>query len=52
MNKQKILTELQRAYVAIMMEVVGRGLVSTSFVDEEVKKEIAGLPVKSETNSK
>ena len=45
MNKQKILTELQRAYVAIMMEVVGRGLVSTSFVDEEVKKEIAGLPV-------
>jgi hypothetical protein len=44
-NKQKILTELQRAYVAIMMEVVGRGLVSTSFVDEEVQKEISGLPV-------
>lgn len=45
MNKQKILTELQRAYVATMMEVVGRALVSTSFVDEEVKKEVSGLPV-------
>jgi hypothetical protein len=44
-NKQKVLTELQRAYVATMMEVVGRGLVSTSFVDEEVRKEISGLPV-------
>lgn len=45
MNKQKILLELQRVYVAIMMEVVGRGLVSTSYIDEEVQKEISGLPV-------
>lgn len=45
MNKQKILLELQRVYVATMMEVVGRGLVSTSYVDEEVRKEVSGFPV-------
>ena len=45
MNKQKILLELQRAYVALMMDVIGRGLVSTSFVDEEVQREISGFPV-------
>lgn len=45
MNKQKILLELQRAYVALMMEVVGRGLVSTSYIDEEVQKEVSGFPV-------
>lgn len=44
-NKQKILLELQRVYVALMLEVVGRGLVSTSYIDEEVQKEISGLPV-------
>ena len=45
MNKQKILLELQRAYVALMMDVIGRGLVSTSFVDEEVRREVSGFPV-------
>jgi len=44
-NKQKILLALQRAYVALMMDVIGRGLVSTSFIDEEVRREVSGLPV-------
>lgn len=33
-----------RAYVALMMGVIGRGLVSLSQVDEEVRKEMAALP--------
>lgn len=45
MNKQKILLALQRAYVTLMMDVIGRGLVSTSFIDEEVHREFSGLPV-------
>ena len=45
MNKQKILLELQRTYVALMMDVIGRGLVSTSYVDEEVQKEVSSFPV-------
>lgn len=44
MNKQKILLELQRAYVATMMEVVGRGLVSASYVDEEIQREVSSFP--------
>ena len=45
MNKQKILLELQRTYVALMMDVIGRGLVSTSYVDEEVQREVSSFPV-------
>ena len=44
-NKQKILLELQRTYVALMMDVIGRGLVSTSYVDEEVQREVSSFPV-------
>lgn len=44
-NKQQALHEAQRAYVSLMMEVVGRGLVSTSYIDEEVQREIAQFPV-------
>jgi len=33
-----------RAYVALMMGVIGRGLVSLSQVDDEVRKELAALP--------
>lgn len=39
-----MLLTLQRAYVTLMMDVIGRGLVSTSFIDEEVHREISGFP--------
>ncbi len=35
---------LQQAYVKLMMDVIGRGLVMASQVDEEIKKEIAQFP--------
>lgn len=44
-NKQKLLLELQRVYVSIMMEVIGLGLVSTSEVDEDVIREVSQFPV-------
>lgn len=36
---------LQQAYVTLMMDVIGRGLVMASQVDAEVKKEISQFPV-------
>ena len=36
---------LQLAYVKLMMDVIGRGLVMASQVDEEVKQEVAKFPV-------
>ena len=36
---------LQQAYVKLMMDVIGRGLVMASQVDEEVKQEVAKFPV-------
>ena len=36
---------LQQAYVKLMMDVIGRGLVMASQVDEEIKQEIAKFPV-------
>ena len=35
---------LQLAYVKLMMDVIGRGLVMASQVDEEIKKEVAQFP--------
>lgn len=36
---------LQLTYVKLMMDVIGRGLVMASQVDEEVKQEVAKFPV-------
>lgn len=36
---------LQRAYVELMMDVIGRGLVSTSEQDDTVRNEVAAFPV-------
>ncbi len=36
---------LQQAYVKLMMDVIGRGLVMASQVDEEVQQEVAKFPV-------
>lgn len=36
---------LQLAYVKLMMDVIGRGLVMASQVDEEIKQEVAHFPV-------
>ena len=36
---------LQFAYVKLMMDVVGRGLVMASQVDDEVKQEVSNFPV-------
>lgn len=35
---------LQQAYVKLMMDVIGRGLVMASQVNEEIKKEVAQFP--------
>jgi len=35
---------LQQHYVKLMMDVIGRGLVMASQVDEEIKKEVAQFP--------
>ena len=35
---------LQQAYVKLMMDVIGRGLVMASQVDEEIKQEVAQFP--------
>lgn len=35
---------LRQAYVKLMMDVIGRGLVMASQVDEEIKKEVAQFP--------
>lgn len=36
--------QAQKAYVALMMGVIGRGLVSLSQVDDEVRRELAAFP--------
>lgn len=35
---------LQLAYVKLMMDVIGRGLVMASQVDQEIKQEVAKFP--------
>lgn len=44
MKTQELSLNLQRAYVIAMMDVIARGLVSTSTIDDEVKQEIAQFP--------
>ncbi len=36
---------LQHAYVTLMMDVIGRGLVMASQVDSEIREEVTGFPV-------
>lgn len=43
-NIDKIKPEAERAYVSLMMGVVGRGLVSTSHSDVEVRRELSVFP--------
>jgi hypothetical protein len=40
----QLLPLAQRAYVATMIDIIGRGLVSASQVDEEIRAEVAGFP--------
>lgn len=40
----KLQPELERRYVALMMGIVGRGLVSASQVDEVIRKEVSAFP--------
>ncbi|XID75754.1 hypothetical protein ACF3NA_04255 [Alkanindiges sp. WGS2144] len=41
----KLLPAAQRAYVSLMMDVIGRGLTSASQVDPEIHNETKGFPV-------
>lgn len=43
-NIDKVKPEAERAYVGLMMGVVGRGLVSTSHTDDEVRRELSVFP--------
>lgn len=45
MKPHQLLPLAQKAYVTAMMDIIGRGLVSASQVDEEIRREIAGFPV-------
>lgn len=44
LNIEKALPELERAYVSLMMGVVGRGLVSASQSDDVVRREVSTFP--------
>lgn len=44
MNKELAVYKAQQAYVATMMKVVGSGLAAASRVDDEVRRELSGLP--------
>lgn len=41
----RLLPTVQQAYVGLMIDIIGRGLVSASHVDDEIRQEIAGFPV-------
>lgn len=41
---QTHLPKLHRPYVALMMQIISRGLVSASQVDEEIQRELSGFP--------
>lgn len=43
--KDQFKNGMERQYVALMMDVVGRGLVTASYTDEVVRHEIRGFPV-------
>lgn len=40
----KLIPKAQRAYVALMMEIIGRGLTSASAIDPEIHHETQGFP--------
>lgn len=40
-----LIPKAQRAYVTLMMEVIGRGLTSASLIDPEIHNETKGFPV-------
>ena len=44
-SSKSVKPALEQAYVKLMMDVIGRGLVMASQVDEEVKQEVAKFPV-------
>lgn len=44
LNNDLVTPEMERAYVSLMMGVVGRGLVSTSQTDDVIRKEVAAFP--------
>ncbi|EDY86780.1 conserved hypothetical protein [gamma proteobacterium HTCC5015] len=44
MKKHNITVGLEKAYVTTMMTIVGRALISASQYDDEVRREIAGMP--------
>ena len=44
-SAQSVKPALEQAYVKIMMDVIGRGLVMASQVDDEVRYEISKFPV-------
>ncbi|HEX6592263.1 MAG TPA: hypothetical protein VF050_09725 [Moraxellaceae bacterium] len=41
---ENMLPDAERAYVGLMMGVVGRGLVSASQVDDVIRREVGGFP--------
>lgn len=43
-NKYKIQNEFEHAYVVAMMQIIARGLVSASCVDEEIRTEFSIFP--------
>ncbi|MBF7690794.1 MULTISPECIES: hypothetical protein [Acinetobacter] len=44
MQISQIKPNIQHMYVKLMMEVIGRGLVTASQIDHEIQKEIQGFP--------
>ena len=44
-STQSIKPTLELSYVKLMMDVIGRGLVMASQVDEEIQKEVAQFPI-------
>ncbi len=44
-STKNVTPTLQHAYVTLMMDIIGRGLISASQIDPEIKSEVAGFPV-------
>ncbi|MDM1246807.1 hypothetical protein ACFODO_15855 [Acinetobacter sichuanensis] len=44
-SSKSVKPALEQAYVKLMMDVIGRGLVMASQVDDEIKHEVSALPV-------
>ena len=43
--KTRFRLQLQSSYVRLMMDIIGRGLVSMSQIDPEIQQELQGFPV-------